>query len=124
VIDAHVPTHGALTIGGLIALAFGFATLFNGDNGTGHVSTPLVVTVTVAIGAFWAFAISKAVRARHLPVTVGPQEIVGMHGVVREGGLVFVRGELWRARSIEPLQPGQRVEIDALEGLTLQVHPV
>ena len=58
-----------------------------------------------------------------MPVTVGPQEIVGMEGVVREGGLVFVRGELWRARSAEPLAPGQRVHVDGLSGLTLDVHP-
>ena len=29
-----------------------------------------------------------------------------MEGVVRDGGMVFVHGELWRARSDEPLQPG------------------
>ena len=60
---------------------------------------------------------------RRSPVTVGPQEIIGMQGVVRDGGLVFVRGELWRARSPEPLAPGQRVEVDRLDGLTLTVHP-
>jgi len=38
--------------------------------------------------------------------------------------MVFVRGELWRVRSAEPLAPGQRVQVDALDGLTLQVHPV
>ena len=47
-----------------------------------------------------------------------------MQGVVRENGLVFVRGELWRVRSPEPLAPGQRVEVDDLDGLTLSVHPV
>ena len=76
------------------------------------------------IGGFWALAIGKAVAARRRPISVGPQEIVGMEGVVRDGGLVFVRGELWRARSNEPLAPGQRVRVDALDGLTLRVHPV
>ena len=83
-----------------------------------------MVTITVLIGGFWAFAIGKAVAARRQPVTVGPQEIVGMEGVVRDGGLVFVRGELWRVRSPEPLGPGQRVRVDGLDGLTLNVHPV
>jgi membrane-bound serine protease (ClpP class) len=83
-----------------------------------------VISLTAAIGGFWALAIGKAVRARRMPVTVGPQEIVGMEGVMREGGLVFVRGELWRARSSEPLQPGERVRVDSLDGLTLSVHRV
>jgi len=124
VIDAHVTTHGVLTIGGLISLAVGLATLFNGGPGEAHVSTPLIVTVTLVLGGFWAFAIGKAVASRRLPVTVGPQEMVGMQGVVRDNGLVFVHGELWRVRSREPLAPGQRVQVDALDGLTLQVHPV
>jgi membrane protein implicated in regulation of membrane protease activity len=37
---------------------------------------------------------------------------------------VFVRGELWRARSNEPLAPGERVRVDQLNGLTLDVHRV
>jgi membrane protein implicated in regulation of membrane protease activity len=43
---------------------------------------------------------------------------------VREGGLVFVRGELWRVRSRETLTPGERVQVDELDGLTLSVHRV
>jgi membrane-bound serine protease (ClpP class) len=125
VIDAHVPTHGVLTVGGLIALAVGLSTFVNGSSeGTGNVSVPLIVTLAVVLGASWALAISKAIRARRMPVEVGPEEIVGMRGVVRDDGHVFVHGELWRARSVEPLEPGQPVEVDALDGLTLQVHPV
>jgi membrane-bound serine protease (ClpP class) len=124
VIDVHVPTHGALTLSGLVAMGVGFSTLFHNLPAPYHTSVPLVVTLTVMIGGFWAIAISKAIAVRHRPVSVGPQEIIGMEGVVRDGGLVFVRGELWRVRSPEPLAPGQRVRVDALDGLTLNVHPV
>jgi membrane-bound serine protease (ClpP class) len=86
-----------------------------------HVS--LVVTVTVLLGGFWAIAVSKAMAVRRAPVTVGPQEIVGMTGVVRPGGQVFVRGELWRARSQARLEAGERVVVDGMDGLTLVVHP-
>jgi membrane-bound serine protease (ClpP class) len=124
VVDAHVTTHGALTLAGLISTGFGLTTLFHNAPAPYHTSVPLVVTMTVVIGGFWALALGKAVAVRRQPVSVGPQEIVGMEGVVREGGLVFVRGELWRVRSPEPLAPGQRVRVDELEGLTLTVHPV
>ena len=124
VVDAHVVTHGALTIAGLVAIGVGLATLFHNLPSPYHTSLPLVITVTAVIGGFWALAIGKAVTARRMPVTVGPQEIVGMEGVVREGGLVFVRGELWRAHSAEPLRPGERVRVDRLDGLTLDVHRV
>ena len=124
VIDAHVVTHGALTLAGLVSTAVGLVTLFHNAGTPYHTSVPLVVTVTVLLGGFWAFALGKAVRARRMPVTVGPQEIVGMVGVVRDNGLVFVRGELWRVRAAEPLRPGEHVQVDALDGLTLSVHRV
>jgi membrane-bound serine protease (ClpP class) len=124
VVDAHVTTHGALTLSGLVAMAFGLATLFH-DSGTPYqANVPVIVTVTAVIGGFWALAVSKSVSARRAPVTVGPEQIVGMEGVVRGGGQVFVRGELWRARAAEPLELGDRVAVDALDGLTLEVHRI
>ena len=124
VVDAHVVTHGALTLSGLVAMAIGFATLFHKAPAPYHTNVWMIVTLTLLIGGFWAFAVSKAVAVRRNPVTVGPQQIVGLEGVVREGGQVFVRGELWRARSAEPLAAGEHVSVDALDGLTLDVHRI
>ena len=55
---------------------------------------------------------------------LAPQEIVGMEGVVRPGGLVFVRGELWRAESDRPLREGEEVQVEALDGLSLRVRHI
>jgi membrane-bound serine protease (ClpP class) len=124
VVDAHVVTHGALTLSGLVAMAIGLIILFHNTPAPYHLNTVVVVTVTLLLGGFWAFAVGKSVAARKAPVTVGPEQIVGMEGVVRGGGQVFVRGELWRVRSPEPLRPGDRVAVDALDGLTLDVHRI
>jgi membrane-bound serine protease (ClpP class) len=123
VIDAHVTTHGALSVSGLVSLAVGAMLLFHNTSGF-HTSLALVVTVAVLLGSFWAFALTKAVQVRRRPVSVGPQEIVGMHGVVR-GGLVAVRGELWQARSStgEPLVTGEEVVVEGIDGLSLVVRP-
>lgn len=123
VVDAHVTSHGALTVSGLVALAIGLATLFHNSGTPYHTNYWLIVLVTALLGGFWAFAMTKAVAIRRRPVAVGPQEIVGMEGVVREGGLVFVRGELWQARSAAALHIGQRVRVDGVDGLTLAVTP-
>ena len=88
-------------------MAIGLATLFHKAPAPYHTSVWLVVLFTVLIGGFWAFALTKAVAVRRSPVRVGPQEIVGMEGVVRAGGFVFVRGELWRAQDGEPLAAGR-----------------
>jgi membrane-bound serine protease (ClpP class) len=121
-IDAHVTSHGALSVSGLVSLVIGAMLLFHNTSGF-HTSLPLVVTVAVLLGSFWGFALTKAVQARRRPVSVGPQEILGMHGVVR-GGLVAVRGELWQARSAdgEPLVTGEEVVVQDVDGLTLVVR--
>jgi membrane-bound serine protease (ClpP class) len=125
VIDAHVTSHGALTLSGLVAMAFGLATLFHDAPAPYHINTAVVVTVTVLLGGFWAVAVGKSVAARRRPVLVGPQEIVGMEGIVRPGGRVFVRGELWRAKSDDRLQAGDHVAVDRIDdGLTLGVHRI
>jgi membrane-bound ClpP family serine protease len=79
--------------------------------------------VAATLGLFWAFALSKAVQVRRRPVSVGPQHIVGLEGEVRRDGLVFVNGELWQARAADgtPLEPGEHVTVEAVEGLTLTV---
>jgi membrane-bound serine protease (ClpP class) len=124
VIDLHVPTHGALTLSGLVAMSIGMITLFHNLPAPYHTSVWLVIAVTVLLGGFWAFAVSKALAVRRRPPRVGPQEIVGMEGVVRSGGLVFVRGELWQAKSDRPLHEGEQVQVEALDGLSLRVRPI
>ena len=124
VIDVHVTTHGALTVAGLISLAVGSIMLFQNAPGY-HTSKPLVIGVAVALGATWAFAISKAVQVRHSPVEVGPQLIAGSIGEVRDNGLVYVNGELWQARAVggQELRRGERVRVESLDGLVLTVRP-
>jgi membrane-bound serine protease (ClpP class) len=126
VIDLHVVSHGALTVAGLICLAVGSIMLFHNAPPPYHTSTPLVVAIAVGLGALWAFAVGKAWQVRHKPVTVGPQTIAGAVGEVRRGGLVFVNGELWQAKTKdgEQLRPGEQVEVESLDGLVLTVRPV
>ncbi|MFL5909733.1 MAG: NfeD family protein [Gaiellaceae bacterium] len=124
VIDLHALTHGALTVAGLIALGFGMALLFQNEPSTYHVNTWLIVGVGSAVAAFWVFALGKGFAARRLPVTVGPQAIVGKTGEVRAPGLVFVNGELWQAHAEDDseLVPGEHVEVESIQGLRLTVR--
>jgi membrane-bound serine protease (ClpP class) len=126
VIDAHVVTHGALTLTGLLSLAVGMIMLFHNAPAPYHTSLPLVISVTLALGAFWAFALGKAVQVRRRPVSVGPERVVGAEAVVRAPGQVFVDGELWHARSVDGslLVPGEHVRIEAVDGMELSVAPL
>jgi membrane-bound serine protease (ClpP class) len=128
VIDAHVVTHGALTVSGLISLVVGSLMLFhNAPSPYNDINVPLLVAFALVLGGAWAFALTKAVQVRRRPVSVGPQSIVGEIGEARRDDLVFVHGELWRARPTngEPLKPGQRIRVARVDpGLVLEVEPV
>jgi membrane-bound serine protease (ClpP class) len=124
VIDAHVVSHGALTVAGMISVVVGGLLLFHNAPSRYHVSLPLLLAVAIVLGGFWAFALSKAVQVRRTPVTVGVHELVGAPAEVRRDGFVAVRGELWRARSLDgnPLRPGDRVRVENVDGLVLGVR--
>ena len=123
VIDAHVVSHGALTLSGLIALGFGMVMLFHNAPSPYHTSVPIVLTFTLGLGLFWVFALTKAVQVRRRPVTVGPARVVGAEAVVKAPGQVFVEGELWHAHLPDggELVPGSHVRVAAMDGLELTV---
>jgi membrane-bound serine protease (ClpP class) len=124
VVDAHVVTHGALTVSGLVALAVGLLMLFHDAPAPYEVDTWFVVLITASIGGFMAFALGKAVQARRRPSAM--PAMVGAEGIARRDGLVFVRGELWQATTADgdPLEPGARVRVDEVQGLRLKVRRV
>lgn len=124
IVDLHAPTHGVLTIGGLISLGFGLALLFQNEPAAYRVNEWLVLGIGSAIGAFWVFATGKALAARKLPVETGVQKMVGQTAEVRSPGLVFVDGALWQAHSADDseLVPGEQVEVQAVDGLQLTVR--
>jgi membrane-bound serine protease (ClpP class) len=124
VIDLHAPTHGVLTIGGLISLLFGLALLFQNEPGNYRVNLWLILGIGGAIAIFWAFATGKAMAARRLPVETGVHLMVGQRAEVRGPGLVFVDGALWQAHSADDseLVTGEEVEVQAVDGLQLTVR--
>ena len=127
VIDAHVTSHGALTVSGLIAFVVGALMLFRNAPSPYHANAWLIVSIALVLGSAWLFAMTKAVQVSRSPVSVGPQTIVGEIGEFRGDGQVFVRGELWRANTPEGLflKRGQKVRVDGIEpGLVLDVEPL
>jgi membrane-bound serine protease (ClpP class) len=127
VAEAFVVSHGALAVGGIVALVFGGLLLFDTDSEAFDISVPIVIFTAALLGGFFVWMAGKAVQARHRKVHTGAEELIGAHGVVRTPldplGHVFVQGALWRARSDTALAEGDRVVVDRIEGLTLTVSP-
>ena len=127
--ELFVTSHGALALAGAVAFVVGSLMLFDPAGESYQVS----LTVALAMGGTMALmaglVIAKLVQVRRAEVVTGQEELVGQVGVVRQAvdpvGLVFVHGELWRAKtSGDAIQPGARVLIEGLDdALTLTVAP-
>jgi membrane protein implicated in regulation of membrane protease activity len=60
--------------------------------------------------------------SRRRRAVTGAEALVGRTAVVSSPTQVHVAGELWEARSEEPLVPGEEVVVTAVTGLTLAVE--
>jgi membrane-bound serine protease (ClpP class) len=125
--EAHAPTTilGLLGVGALVAAGFAW-------RDAGHdLPVAAIVAGGAILAAFVVFASRKALAAhRDEPVRTGSEELVGAVGEVREpldpDGHVFIQGALWRARATDRgrVEPGNRVRVRSVDGLTLEVEPV
>jgi membrane-bound serine protease (ClpP class) len=129
IVDVFAPTHGVLTVGGIIAFFLGTIMLFNRAPAGYHLPLTWVVSSTLATAAFFSFFVSKGVRAQFLPKRAGAEIMIGQQVKVQSridaaGGKVFIEGETWNAVSNTPVESGQTVEIIGRQGLTLSVKPI
>jgi membrane-bound serine protease (ClpP class) len=79
--------------------------------------------VAVVAGGLTDVAESVALLkwSRHRRVVTGVEVLIGKTAVVSSPTQVRVAGEIWEARSGDPLLVGEEVEVVAVDGLTLQV---
>lgn len=130
IVDVYVSSHGALTVGGVVAFALGSFMLMNSTtNPVLHISKLVIIVVTVLLTLFFMFLVGAVARARMRRATTGREGLVGEIGTVRHrldpDGYVFVEGELWRASCpAGPLEPGTRVRVIGVDGLRVTVMPV
>jgi membrane-bound serine protease (ClpP class) len=133
VAELLLPTGGVLATLGAIGLIVGGIIALTADAGSSassYVGPGLIALGVLSIVSF--FFITPKVLAAHRKEAVwtGHEELVGARAEARTSldpdGQVWVEGALWRARLVGgsgPLRPGDKVTIEAVEGLTLAVRP-
>jgi membrane-bound serine protease (ClpP class) len=125
-LELKVPSFGALGVGGAASLLIGSLMLTRDVPGV-SLGLGLVVPAVLTITAIVLFLGRLALAAQHQPAVTGANALVGQQARTRTAvspadGLVDVRGEIWRATSATPIDPGKVVRIRALNGLTLTVE--
>jgi membrane-bound serine protease (ClpP class) len=126
IFDVYAPTHGVLTVGGIISFLIGSLMLFNRADPLFRLSLSYIIPATLVTAAFFVFIIGKGLRAQLLPVKAGAETMVGktvtaLTPIDSRGGRIFVEGEYWNAVSDRAIEKGGAVEIAAVQGLTLKV---
>ncbi len=126
--ELMAPSFGVLGMGGMVALVAGSLLLYDTDVPGFGVSVRLITGVAIASSLAFLGVLYLAVRARERPVTTGVPELLHQPATVIDGfpghGQVHTRGENWQAHCAEPLQPGQPVQVTAVDGLVLHVKPL
>lgn len=127
VAEAFIVSHGALSVAGAATFVIGALMLFDPAGEAYQVSIQVALAIALTLAGLFGFALTKAATARRAPAAVGAHRLVGEPAQVRGENLVFVDGELWRARTAdgEPLRPGEQVRVESFEqeGLELVVTP-
>lgn len=124
-------TGGVLAALGAIGLVVGGVLALSSDSGAADVVGPALIALgLLSIVAFW-FVTRKVIEAhRAEPVRTGSEELIGSLAEVRSTldpeGQVWAGGTVWGARldagGDGPAHLGDRVRIEAIDGLTLVVR--
>jgi membrane-bound serine protease (ClpP class) len=129
ILEAKMPSHGVLAVGGVISMFLGAIFLIRSPLTPGGVSIKVALAATLPFAVLAVFLMRLVLRSRKWKTTTGKEELIGSQGVVvkllQSGaeGMIRVHGELWRAESAQPVQEGRTVRILRVEGLKLYVEP-
>lgn len=126
-----LPTGGVMAALGAAGLVAGGVLALESDSRIGDYVGPGLIALGVLSLVSFFFVARKVLEAhREEPVRTGAEELVGALAEARSTldpeGQVWIEGALWRARLAGdggPVRLGDRVRVDAVDGLTLTVRP-
>ncbi len=118
-----------LLILSILALILGSVFLFRSDTWWQPVVDPwLAAIVSILSGGFFWLVARKVLEAERVTPVHSLENLIGEIGEARSDikneGSVHISGELWAARSDEPIQAGMRVRVLGREGFVLWVEAI
>jgi membrane-bound serine protease (ClpP class) len=128
IMEMKIASYGLLSIAGIVSLLLGSLMLFEGSTPDMRLSLRVLLPTLVLVSGFFILVASLVFRAQISKPTTGSMGLVGEIGVVKKAltpeGKVFVHGELWNARSKEPVDENTKVRVVNVYNLVLEVESV
>jgi len=126
--EVNVMSYGLLAISGAISIFLGSIMLIDSDDPAMQISKMILyptlgMTFLLSIGSIYL-----AKKAHQLRTITGMEGLLGEVGVVKETlnpeGRVLIHGEIWNAKSDVTISDGEKVIVEAVEGLKIKVRKV
>jgi membrane-bound ClpP family serine protease len=125
-----LPTGGLLALVGAAGLVAGGIVALGSNSSAADYVGPALITIGVLSGISFYVVTRKVIEAhRDQPVRGGVEELIGSGAEARSTidptGRVWAQGTVWGARLADgsrPARAGDRVIIEAVDGLTLVVR--
>jgi membrane-bound serine protease (ClpP class) len=112
----------------ILLLVAGSVFLFARENGQPAVNPIVAIVASGLLAAFLWIAVRKAMQAASARPSHDLEALVGKTGEARtkihDEGSVYVAGEMWSARSEEPILDGSHIRVLRREGFVLVVEQV
>ena len=126
-----LPTGGVLAVLGVAGLTAAGVAAFSSDNDIADYAGGGLIALGLLSGVTFYFVSRKVLEAhRNDRVRTGTEEMIGSLAEARSSidpeGRVWLGGTIWSARLAEgasPVQSGDKVRVEAVDGLTLVVSP-
>lgn len=126
-----LPTGGILALLGVVGLTAAGLVAFGSDSDAADYAGGALIALGVISGVTFYFVTRKVLEAhRNERVRTGTEEMVGAVAEARSSidptGRVWLGGTIWSARLAEgasPVRQGDKVTVEAVDGLTLVVRP-
>lgn len=126
-----LPTGGILAVLGVLGLTAAGVVAFGSDSNVADYAGGGLIALGLISGVSFYFVSRKVIAAhRNDEVRTGTEEMVGSMAEARTSidpdGRVWLGGTLWSARLAEgatPIRQGDKVRVEAVDGLTLMVRP-
>jgi membrane-bound serine protease (ClpP class) len=128
-LEVKIQSHGALGLGGVISLLLGSLLLFSRDIPYLQISLWAIAGVIVVTSVFFLIVITKVIQVHKRKPVSGKEGIIGEKGIAKSdidknGGIVFVHGEIWKAISNEKIKKGEEIIVKKIDGLKLIVEKI
>ena len=126
--EVNVMSYGLLSISGAISMFLGSIMLIDSDDPAMQISRMILYPTLGMTFLFSIGSIYLAKKSHQLRTTTGMEGLLGEIGVVKETlnpeGRVLVHGEVWSAESDTVISVGEKVSVEVVKGLKIQVRKV